>query len=114
MANNFFDFNDDSNDKPRKEKNKFPTAIWYVMAILILIGIQITFLWSNTTTELPYSQFRKELERGNVESVKISPTSNMGAHKGRAGVLQSAQFPNASTPSNQRILHHCPNDAGKQ
>ncbi|MCS7012804.1 MAG: ATP-dependent zinc metalloprotease FtsH [Chloroherpetonaceae bacterium] len=74
MANNFFDFNDDSNDKPRKEKNKFPTAIWYVMAILILIGIQITFLWSNTTTELPYSQFRKELERGNVESVKISPT----------------------------------------
>ncbi|PIO49134.1 MAG: AAA family ATPase [[Chlorobium] sp. 445] len=74
MANNFFDF-DDNNDKARgKEKPKFPTAIWYVMAILILIGIQVTFFWSNTTTELPYSQFRKELERGNVESVKISPS----------------------------------------
>jgi len=74
MANNFFDF-DDNNDKSRgKDKAKFPTAIWYVMAILILIGIQVTFFWSNTTTELPYSQFRKELERGNVESVKISPT----------------------------------------
>ncbi len=76
MANNFFDFNDDDGaGKKRKDgKPKFPTAIWYVMAILILIGIQVTFLWSNTTIELPYSEFRKQLEKDNIESVKISPT----------------------------------------
>jgi len=74
MASSFFDF-DDNNDKSRsRNRAKFPTAIWYVMAILILIGIQVTFFWSSTTTELPYSQFRKELERGNIEAVKISPT----------------------------------------
>jgi ATP-dependent Zn protease len=76
MANNFFDFNDDDGGgKKRKDgKPKLPTAIWYVMAILILIGIQVTFLWSNTTLELPYSEFRKQLDKDNIESVKISPT----------------------------------------
>ncbi|MCS6988242.1 MAG: ATP-dependent zinc metalloprotease FtsH [Chloroherpetonaceae bacterium] len=71
--NNFFDeFNQD--DKKKKNgKPKF-TAIYYVLAILILIGIQITFLWSGTTAELPYSEFKRMLDEGKIESVQISPS----------------------------------------
>ncbi|MDX2127914.1 MAG: ATP-dependent zinc metalloprotease FtsH [Chloroherpetonaceae bacterium] len=77
MANNFFDgFNDEGSEKKKKDKDGKPkfSAIYYVMAILILIGIQITFLWSSSTVELPYSQFRQLLSEDKIQDVKISPS----------------------------------------
>ncbi len=72
--NNFFDeFNSQDDKKKKNNKPKF-TAIYYVLAIVILIGIQLTFFWSSTTAELPYSEFKKMLDEGKIESVQISPS----------------------------------------
>ncbi len=72
--NNFFDeFNSQDDKKKKNNKPKF-TAIYYVLAIVILIGIQMTFFWSSTTVELPYSDFKKMLDEGKIESVQISPS----------------------------------------
>ncbi len=71
---NFFDeFNSQDDKKKKNNKPKF-TAIYYVLAIVILIGIQLTFFWSSTTAELPYSEFKKMLDEGKIESVQISPS----------------------------------------
>ncbi|MGQ9805670.1 MAG: ATP-dependent zinc metalloprotease FtsH [Chlorobiales bacterium] len=71
---NFFDeFNSQDDKKKRNNKPKF-TAVYYVLAIVILIGIQLTFFWSSTTAELPYSEFKKMLDDGKIESVQISPS----------------------------------------
>ncbi len=70
---NFFDEFNRQDDKKKNNKPKF-TAIYYVLAIVILIGIQLTFFWSSTTAELPYSEFKKMLDEGKIESVQISPS----------------------------------------
>ncbi len=75
--NNFFDeFNSQDDKKKKNNKNNKPkfTAVYYVLAIVILIGIQLTFFWSSTTAELPYSEFKKMLDEGKIESVQISPS----------------------------------------
>ncbi len=71
--NNFFD---EFNSQDRGKKNNKPkfTAIYYVLAIIILIGIQLTFFWSSTTREISYSEFKKMLDEGKIESVQISPS----------------------------------------
>ncbi|MFQ3598650.1 MAG: ATP-dependent zinc metalloprotease FtsH [Chloroherpetonaceae bacterium] len=73
--NNFFDEFNSQDDKKKKNNNKPKfTAVYYVLAIVILIGIQLTFFWSSTTAELPYSEFKKMLDEGKIESVQISPS----------------------------------------
>lgn len=73
--NNFFDDFNSQDDKKKKNNNKPKfTAVYYVLAIVILIGIQLTFFWSSTTAELPYSEFKKMLDEGKIESVQISPS----------------------------------------
>jgi cell division protease FtsH len=72
--NNFFDeFNSQDDKKKKNNKPKF-TAIYYVLAIVILIGIQLTFFWSSTTAEVAYSDFKRYLDEGKIESVQISPS----------------------------------------
>jgi cell division protease FtsH len=79
--NNFFDeFNSQDDKKKKNNKPKF-TAIYYVLAIVILIGIQLTFFWSSTTAELSYSEFKKLLDEGKIESVQISPSRIYGTLK---------------------------------
>ena len=71
---NFFDeFNSQDDKKKKNNKPKF-TAIYYVLAIVILIGIQLTFFWSSTTAEVAYSDFKRYLDEGKIESVQISPS----------------------------------------
>lgn len=72
--NNFFDEFNSQNDKKKKNNKPKFTAVYYVLAIVILIGIQLTFFWSSTTAELPYSDFKKMLDDGKIESVQISPS----------------------------------------
>jgi cell division protease FtsH len=72
--NNFFDeFNSQDDKKKKNNKPKF-TAVYYVLAIVILIGIQLTFFWSSTTAEVAYSDFKRYLDEGKIESVQISPS----------------------------------------
>jgi len=72
--NNFFDeFNSQEDKKKKNNKPKF-TAIYYVLAIVILMGIQLTFFWSSTTAEVAYSEFKRYLDEGKIESVQISPS----------------------------------------
>jgi cell division protease FtsH len=47
--------------------------MYYLMVILLLIGIQLAFFWSGSSVEIPYSTFRKYIEENRIESVRISP-----------------------------------------
>jgi len=51
---------------------KFP-LIYYIVAIVLLIGIQLAFFWSGSAPERPYSVFRQLITENKVVSVKISP-----------------------------------------
>ncbi len=61
--------NEPENNIPRP---KF-SIMYYVVVIVILIGIQLAFFWSGSTKEIPYSEFRKLITEDKIESVKISP-----------------------------------------
>ncbi len=61
--------NEPENNLPRP---KFP-IMYYVVVIVLLIGVQLAFFWSGSTPERPYSFFRKLITENKVVSVKISP-----------------------------------------
>ena len=61
--------NEPENNIPRP---KF-SIMYYVVVIVILIGVQLAFFWSGSTKEIPYSEFRKLITEDKIESVKISP-----------------------------------------
>ena len=61
--------NEPENNVPRP---KFP-VIYYVVVVVLLIGVQLAFFWSGSTQEIPYSTFRQLITENKVVSVKISP-----------------------------------------
>lgn len=76
MANNRFKpSNPYRNEQEPSEQSRRPkfSIIYYLVVILLLIGIQLAFFWSGSPEEIPYSTFRKYIAEGRVESVKISP-----------------------------------------
>ncbi|MBC8044884.1 MAG: ATP-dependent zinc metalloprotease FtsH [Rhizobacter sp.] len=79
MANFFDNFgggDDDGAKKKKNEKENKPrfTVIYYVMAILILVGMNFVWLASSSAPELPYSQFRKLIDQDKIEYVELSPS----------------------------------------
>ncbi len=46
--------------------------MYYVVVIVLLIGVQLAFFWSGSTQEIPYSTFRKLITEDKIESVKIA------------------------------------------
>ena len=60
--------NEPENNTPRP---KFP-IMYYVVVVVLLIGIQLAFFWSGSTQEIPYSTFRKLIAENKIESVKIA------------------------------------------
>ncbi|NQU45865.1 MAG: ATP-dependent metallopeptidase FtsH/Yme1/Tma family protein [Chlorobium sp.] len=62
------------NSEPENtEKRPKLPMMYYVAVILLLIGIQLAFFWSDPTREIPYSSFRTFVVENKVESVKIAP-----------------------------------------
>jgi cell division protease FtsH len=61
--------NEPENNVPRP---KFP-IMYYVVVVVLLIGVQLAFFWSGSTQEIPYSTFRQLITENKVVSVKISP-----------------------------------------
>ncbi len=61
--------NQPENNIPRP---KFP-VMYYVVVVVLLIGVQLAFFWSGSTQEIPYSTFRQLITENKVLSVKISP-----------------------------------------
>jgi cell division protease FtsH len=61
--------NEPENNIPRP---KF-SIMYYVVVIVILIGVQLAFFWSGSSKEIAYSEFRKLITEEKIESVKISP-----------------------------------------
>jgi cell division protease FtsH len=66
------------------KRNKF-SVIYYILGFLILVGVQILFFSSTSTTEISYDRFRQYIDQGKVESVEISPTKINGMLKAPAG-----------------------------
>ncbi len=62
------DKNIPENNVPRP---KF-SIMYYVVVIVLLIGVQLAFFWSGSTQEIPYSTFRKLITEDKIESVKIA------------------------------------------
>ncbi|MEE9904191.1 ATP-dependent zinc metalloprotease FtsH [Chlorobium sp.] len=74
MAKNLFKpTNPYSNEPESNEKRPKFSIMYYLMVILLLIGIQLAFFWSGSSVEIPYSTFRKYIEENRIESVRISP-----------------------------------------
>ncbi|MBM3422910.1 MAG: ATP-dependent zinc metalloprotease FtsH [Chlorobi bacterium] len=74
MAKNLFKpTNPYSNEPEGSEKRPKFSIMYYLMVILLLIGIQLAFFWSGSSVEIPYSTFRKYIEENRIESVRISP-----------------------------------------
>ena len=51
-------------------KPKF-SIMYYVVVIVLLIGVQLAFFWSGSSREIAYSEFRKLITEDKIESVKI-------------------------------------------
>ncbi len=66
-----------SNPYKNEPENNIPrpkfSIMYYVVVIVLLIGVQLAFFWSGSTQEIPYSTFRKLIAENKIESVKISP-----------------------------------------
>jgi len=74
MAKNLFKpTNPYSNEPESNERRPKFSIMYYLMVILLLIGIQLAFFWSGSSVEIPYSTFRKYIEENRIESVRISP-----------------------------------------
>lgn len=74
MAKNLFKpSNPYRNEPENNERRPKFSILYYVMVILLLIGIQLAFFWSGSSVEVPYSTFRKYIAENKLESVKISP-----------------------------------------
>ena len=74
MAKNLFKpSNPYRNEPENNERRPKFSILYYVMVILLLIGIQLAFFWSGSSVEIPYSTFRKYIAENKLESVKISP-----------------------------------------
>jgi len=61
------------NTPENNEKRPKFSIMYYVVVIVLLIGVQLAFFWSGSTQEIPYSTFRKLIAENKVESVKIAP-----------------------------------------
>ncbi len=74
MSDNLFKpKNPYKNDPDSNGKKPRFSILYYVIVILVLIGLQLAFFWSGSTQEITYSNFRKYIVENKVESVKISP-----------------------------------------
>lgn len=65
-----------SNPYKNEPENNIPrpkfSIMYYVVVIVLLIGVQLAFFWSGSTQEIPYSTFRKLIAENKIESVKIA------------------------------------------
>jgi len=74
MAKNLFKPSNPYRNEPENNERRPKFSImYYVMVILLLIGIQLAFFWSGSSVEIPYSTFRKYIAEDKLESVRISP-----------------------------------------
>ncbi|MCG8341596.1 MAG: ATP-dependent zinc metalloprotease FtsH [Chlorobiales bacterium] len=74
MSNNLFKPQNPYKNEPENndKKPKF-SLVYYIVIVLILIGLQLAFFWSGSSEEIAYSTFRKYIEENKIESVKIAP-----------------------------------------
>ena len=74
MPNNLFKpQNPYKNDPENNDKKPKFSLVYYIVIVLILIGLQLAFFWSGSSEEIAYSTFRKYIEENRIESVKIAP-----------------------------------------
>ncbi|MBM3163360.1 MAG: ATP-dependent zinc metalloprotease FtsH [Chlorobi bacterium] len=102
------------NEPETNERRPKFSIMYYLVVILLLIGIQLAFFWSGSSVEIPYSTFRKYIAENRVESVRISPeriyvelksdgktgTTVQPSPKEGPGLL----MPRSSNPSNELFV----------
>jgi len=112
MANNLFKPSNPYRKEPETNERRPKFSImYYLVVILLLIGIQLAFFWSGSSVEIPYSTFRKYIAENKVESVRISPERIFVVLKPEAKPVVTAPeppkdgpgifMPRSSTPSNE-------------
>ena len=75
MPNNLFKPQNPYKNNEPENNDKKPrfSLVYYIVIVLILIGLQLAFFWSGSSEEIAYSTFRKYIEENKIESVKIAP-----------------------------------------
>ncbi|MEI7748033.1 MAG: ATP-dependent zinc metalloprotease FtsH [Chlorobiaceae bacterium] len=94
--------NEPENNIPRP---KFP-IMYYVVVIVLFIGLNLALFWSGSTQEIPYSTFRKLIAENQVVSVRISPEKiyvklKPGAETGLAIKVPQKEDPGISFPQSK-------------
>ncbi len=96
-----------SNPYKNEPENNIPrpkfSIMYYVVVIVLLIGVQLAFFWSGSTREIAYSDFRKFIAENKIESVKIAPEKiyiklKLGAQNGTAVKEQQKEGPGNFLP----------------
>jgi cell division protease FtsH len=96
-----------SNPYKNEPENNIPrpkfSIMYYVVVIVLLIGVQLAFFWSGSTREIAYSDFRKFIAENKIESVKIAPEKiyiklKPGAQNGTAVKEQQKEGPGNFLP----------------
>ena len=87
--------------KPNPKKNKpapkkeWRNIIWYFLLALMVISILTTYFGSpKGPTPINFSQFMKELNKGNITDVTIRPAENIIVGKDKAGMIFKTHFVN--------------------
>lgn len=57
--------------KGKNNKPKFPPIWFYVILLLVLLGIQFFYVTPDTGSRIPYSQFLEYVENGHIDEVTI-------------------------------------------
>src|SRR5687768_5914733 len=70
--------------EPQKPMGKFPQwglPLWYIVITIVLIAIWQSTLTQLTVKEIPYSEFKQRLNRGEVSNAKVGVTDIVGTIK---------------------------------
>jgi cell division protease FtsH len=75
--------------EPPKPMGKFPNwglPLWYIVITIVLIAIWQSTLTQITVKEIPYSEFKDRLARGEVVDAKVGVTDISGSIKAKPGL----------------------------
>src|SRR5437868_1050055 len=75
--------------KPEVPKSRFPqwgTPVWYIVVTIVLIWIWQGALTQITVKEIPYSEFKQRIARGEVTEAKVGATDITGLIKSKPGL----------------------------
>ncbi len=107
MANNLFKPQNpyDGGEQGGDDKKPRFSPVYYIVVVLIILGLQLAFFWSGSSEEIPYSKFREYIQKDRIESVKIAPERiYVNLKPGVVAVPGESQGVSGSSPTSREVF----------